>query len=306
MIAAIGESLIDVITEDGINKKETVGGCPFNVALAASRLGASITYFGKISDDAYGRMILEKMIDNEMLFDPALCGAKERTLCSKALLDEKGNANYVFDYEGTAACSMTEDELYSVLCNQTDVDMAFLGSISLVMEPGCDAIVPAIYRMKSRPKMFLDPNVRPSLISNPEAYRRFILGLAGGCDVVKVSEDDIEFLFPGVDMEVAEKRFAGLCEWNLIVTRGSRGSTWYTKFFKVDCPVFSVERIVDTIGCGDAFDAAVMTCLQSRGLIEDVADLDRKTIEDILRYASKAAALNCTKEGCDPPYKDEM
>ncbi len=301
MIAAVGESLFDIIGERAV-----AGGCAFNTALAAARLGAAVTYFGKISKDRYGGMLLEKLIDNGVLFDPELCNCEAPTLCSSVVLDDSGKAKYVFDYKGTAACSFTEEELSRSFSNEGDIDMAFFGSISLLMEPGCDAIVPAIHGIESRPKLFLDPNIRPSMVKDPRAFRDMVFSLVGGCDIVKASDEDISFLYPGIPLEEAERRFAGLCEWNLIVTRGSEGSTWYTKFFKVDCPAVKVDAVVDTIGCGDTFNAAVMEYLQSHDLVSEVSDLDKDTIRKILEHASKAAALNCAKEGCDPPFKEEL
>ncbi len=301
MIASIGESLID-----RVNGKELLGGCPFNVAIAAARLGAAVTYYGKMSSDEYGSRFLERMIDCGVIFDPDLCNAPEPTLCSEVVTDDQGRASYVFRTQGTAASSLTQQELETSLAVGSDTDIVFFGSIAMLMSPIKDAILPAIHGIKSRPKYFFDPNIRPSLSDDPEAYRNMVLSILGGCEVVKMSDEDVAFLMPGLERSVAEQRLAGLCEWNLIVTHGSEGSSWYTKSFRVDCPPVKVESIVDTIGCGDTFSAAVLAYLQSHDLVSTVADLDKATIEAILAYASKAAALNCQKEGCDPPYGDEL
>ena len=303
MIAAVGESLIDIV-----NGKELIGGCPFNVALAASRLGAPVSYFGKVSADRQGLMILEKMIDNGILFDPELCNAPEPTLCSKAVLDAEGKASYVFDYQGTAACTITESELSRSFSNEGDINLVFLGSISLVMEPGCEAIVPAIRKIEGHPALFLDPNVRPSMISDPEAYRKMIIGLAGTCDLVRVSDEDLSFLYPGMPADEAEKKMIRACKGALIVTRGAEGSTWFAKTFRVDCPVFNAGAVVDTIGCGDTFDGAVIAFLDRNSLTDKISSLDKETVGRMLDYASKAAGLNCLFEGCDPPRRtaDEM
>ena len=174
MIACVGESLIDRIGE-----KTFIGGCPLNVAVAASRLGAPVTFFGKISSDEYGLSILEKMIDDGILFDPQCCNASESTLCSKATVGEDGKAAYTFDYEGTAACSMTEAELSESFANEGDIDLVFFGSISLLMEPGCNAILPAIRSIATRPKLVFDPNIRPALIQDPESYRKMVFSTLG-------------------------------------------------------------------------------------------------------------------------------
>ena len=298
MIACVGESLIDRIGD-----KTLIGGCPLNVAVAASRLGAPVTFFGKISSDEYGLSILEKMIDDGILFDPQSCNASEPTLCSKATVGEDGKASYTFDYEGTAACSMTEAELSASFANEGDIDLVFFGSISLLMEPFCDAIVPAMRAIQTRPRWFLDPNVRPSMVRDAEAYRKMIISLAGECDIVKVSEEDLSYLLPGLEPSEAEARFLSMCRSNLLITRGGNGSTWLTKDIRVDCPAFIAGSVVDTIGCGDTFDGAVIAYLQRNDLIASLEKLGRSDIETMLDYASKAAGLNCLFEGCDPPRR---
>ena len=298
MIACVGESLIDRIGD-----KTLIGGCPLNVAVAASRLGAPVTFFGKISSDEYGLSILEKMIDDGILFDPQSCNASEPTLCSKATMGEDGKASYTFDYEGTAACSMTEAELSASFANEGDIDLVFFGSISLLMEPFCDAIVPAMRKISTKPRWFLDPNVRPSMIKDPEAYRKMILSLAGESDIVKVSDEDLSYLLPGLEASEAEKKLSGMCRSNLIVTRGAEGSSWYTKSFRVDCPAFLIDWFVDTIGCGDTFDGAVIAYLERNGLIGCLENLSREDVGKMLDYASKAAGLNCLFEGCNPPRR---
>ena len=298
MIACVGESLIDRIGD-----KTLIGGCPLNVAVAASRLGAPVTFFGKISSDEYGLSILEKMIDDGILFDPQSCNASEPTLCSKATVGEDRKATYTFDYEGTAACSMTEAELSASFANEGDIDLVFFGSISLLMEPFCDAIVPAMRTISTKPRWFLDPNVRPSMVRDGEAYRKMIFSLAGDSDIVKVSEEDLSYLLPGLEPSEAEARFLSLCRSNLLITRGENGSTWLTKDIRVDCPAFIAGSVVDTIGCGDTFDGAVIAYLQRNDLIASLEKLGRSDIETMLDYASKAAGLNCLFEGCDPPRR---
>ena len=304
MIGTIGESLIDIF--DG---KERIGGCPFNVALAASRMGAPVSFFGKVSADGYGLSILERMIDNGVLFDPQLCNAPEPTLCSRAVLDEEGKATYVFDYKGTAACNLTEDELSKALNVEGDIDMLFIGSISLVMEPGCKAIMPAVRKLEGHPVIFLDPNVRPSMVGDPEAYRKMILDIAGECALVRVSEEDLDFLIPSVPRDEAERRLLQLCGGSLIVTRGAEGSTWYQKGnksadeFRIDMPCCKVDKLVDTIGCGDTFDGAVIAWLERNGMLRRIGGLTEEQVGKMLAYASRASALNCLHEGCEPPRR---
>lgn len=295
MIACVGESLVDII-----ESRHLLGGCPFNVARSCARLGASVSYYGKVSSDPYGLEILTQMVDDCVIFDPMLCNSPKPTLCSKASVDSQGKAVYEFDYRNTCANDMTEEELSESFATMTDIDLVFFGSISLAMEGVRDSIVPAIQSIATHPKLFLDPNIRPALVSDSTSYRERILDLAKDCHVVKVSDEDLTFLGLG------EKQMLDLGMDNLIVTRGEKGSTWYTRTFRVDCPSYPVNAIVDTIGCGDVFDGAVLTYLQSHDLVGELGGLDEATVKDILVYAGKAAALNCLAEGCNPPFAESM
>ena len=240
-----------------------------------------------------------------VLFDPQSCNASQPTLCSKAVIGQDCKATYTFDYEQTAACSMTEAELSASFANEGDINLVFFGSISLLMEPMASAIVPAMRGISTKPAWFLDPNVRPSMVRNPDAYRKMILDLAEESDIVKVSDEDLAYLFPGLGAEEAEKKMAGICRSNLIVTRGEKGSSWYTKSFRTDCPAFNagIGQIVDTVGCGDTFSGAVIAYLDRNNLIGQLADLRRCDVDSMLDYASRAAGLNCLFEGCNPPRR---
>ena len=130
-----------------------------------------------------------------------------------------------------------------------------------------------------------------------------ILDLAGECDLVKVSDEDLAYLLPGISTAEAEVKMRKACRGSLIVTRGVHGSTWFSKGFYVDAPCFSAGRIVDTIGCGDTFDGAVIAWLERNGLINGIATLTRDDVRKMMEYASKAAGLNCLFEGCEPPRR---
>ncbi len=301
MIASVGESLIDFI-----NGENFTGGCAFNAAIAASRLGGAVTFFGKVSSDELGHMILEKMIDNGVLFDPQLCNSDKPTLVGRIKTDEKGIATYSFDYKGTATCDISTAELSRSFDNEGDIDIVLFGSISLIMEPGCNAIWPAIKSIKTKPALVLDPNVRPSLIKDGASYRKWILSLASECDIVKVSEEDMDYLFPDIERSEAERRFVSVCKSNLVVTRGAEGSTWFTKAQRYDCPPVKVDKVADTVGCGDTFAAALLVFIEENDLSKKLGSLDGDNIGKALAFASKASAMNCLKDGCNPPFRSEM
>ena len=309
MIVCIGESLIDVV--DGGNH---VGGCPLNVAMAASRLGASVALFSKVSQDSLGRLILETLIDNCIMFDPPMCSSPLYTMKGHAVVDEKGSASYKFDWEGSATVSFTQKELENAFSVMTDIDFVMTGSLGTVLPPGCDEIFPAISTIEPKPVVFYDPNVRPAVIACMEDFRRKMLEYTAKSDIVKVSDDDLALVFGPNGADASANGFRRFCKdhnVHLVVTRGSNGSTWFAPSFAVDVPAFEVNDVVDTIGCGDTFDGAILMQLQkmkdemnlpsstpARAVLDSLGHED---VRRLLGFASKASALNCREKGCNPP-----
>lgn len=301
MIVCVGESLVDVIDKDGV-VSETVGGCPLNVALTTARLGSSTALFTKISSDSYGNMILEKLIDNCIMFDPQLCNCELPTLCSKAFIDHDGKAEYIFDWKQTVASNVTVAQLSNAFSVMTDIDFIMTGSLMLAFPTTREAVFSAIETINPRPVIFYDPNVRPAVIEDMEDFKEHMLQYAQKCEILKISEDDLSLVFPNLSVEAAIQELRKVCKLYLIVTHGEKGSSWYAPSFTVRVPSCPVETLVDTIGCGDVFSGAILAQLQKR------KDNDKKSIEDIseteakriLEFASMMAANNCTKQGCDP------
>ncbi len=306
MIVCVGESLIDIVCSKEDETRilsERIGGCPLNVALTTARLGASTALFSKTSTDAYGNLILEKLIDNCIMFDPQLCNFELPTLCSKALIDKAGKADYVFDWKKTVASNATVAQLSNAFAVMTDIDFIMTGSLMLAFPETRESVFPAIETIEPKPVVFYDPNVRPAVIEAMADFKNRMLEFAKKCEFVKVSEEDLKLVFPEATLQEAVQELKKVCKLHLIVTKGEKGATWYAPSFEVSVPSLSVETIVDTIGCGDVFSGAILAKLQKR------KDHSRKTVEEItqseakemLEFASKIAAYNCTQQGCEPP-----
>lgn len=309
MIVCIGESLIDVV-----EGKNIVGGCPLNVAVAASRLGSSVALFSKVSGDDLGTLILDKLIDDCVMFEPHLCSSPLPTMKGHAVVDSEGRASYAFDWEGSASVSLSREELIDAFSSMTDVDFVMTGSLGTVLPPSCNAIFPAIEAVQPHPVVLYDPNVRPALISNMEKFKHEMMQFVKKCDIVKVSDEDLHTVF-GEDE--SERNLEAFCNGNsihVIVTRGKDGSSWIAPGFRVDVPAQTVPHVVDTIGCGDTFTGAVLSALQRRkdGMKLPVSSSSRICLDalgpeearTILDFASKASALNCMEKGCNPPHRD--
>ncbi len=304
MIVCVGESLIDVAYKNG-TISETIGGCPLNVALTTARLGTSTALFTKVSSDSYGNMILEKLINNCIMFDPQLCNVDLPTLCSKAIIDQDGKAEYIFDWKQTVAANVTASQLSNAFSVMTDIDFIMTGSLLLSFSSTRDAIFPAIETISPSPVIFYDPNVRPMVIEDIEDFKINMLQYAQKCEIVKISEDDLNLVFSNLSLDEAVQELRKYCKLHLIVTRGERGASWYAPNFIVNVPACKVENLVDTIGCGDVFSGSILAQLQKRKDttkkgIEDITEIEAKQMLD---FASKMAADNCTKQGCDPSFK---
>ncbi len=304
MIVCVGESLIDVVYKNG-TVSETIGGCPLNVALTTARLGSSTALFTKVSSDSYGNMILEKLIDNCIMFDPQLCNENLPTLCSKAIIDSEGKAQYTFDWQQTVAANVTVAQLSNAFSVMTDIDFIMTGSLLLTFPSTRDAIFPAIDTISPAPVIFYDPNVRPMVIEHMDEFKTNMLQYAQKCEIVKISEDDLNLVFSNLSLEEAIQELRKYCKLHLIVTLGERGSMWFAPNFTTSVAACQVEKLVDTIGCGDVFSGSILAQLQKRKeeTKKGIEDITETEVKEILEFASKMAADNCAKKGCDPSPK---
>ena len=307
MIICVGESLVDVVYKDD-TVTETVGGCPLNVALTTARLDASTALFSKTSTDAYGNLILEKLIDNCVMFDPQLCNQALPTLCAKAMIDKDGKAQYLFDWKQTVASNVTVEELSKAFSVMTDIDFIMTGSLMLAFPTTRDAVFPAVNTINPKPVVFYDPNVRPAVIEDMDDFKVRMLEFARQSEIVKISEDDIKLVFPKNSIEEAIDELRKVCKLHLIVTRAEKGSTWYAKNFEVNTLSQKVEHLVDTIGCGDVFSGAILAKLQKRkdSGKQDVENITEEEAKEMLEFATRAASYNCTQKGCEPPTEAQL
>ncbi|MGX8679599.1 MAG: PfkB family carbohydrate kinase [Sphaerochaetaceae bacterium] len=295
MIVTVGESLVDII-----GGKAFPGGSPLNVAAASSRLDSSAAYVGRISSDSYGKQILDMLIDDIVFFEPRLCNAAERTSSAMAVANEKGDVSYTFDFDGTASVNVTASQIRSGFESIADLQFLFAGSVSLALEPCGTSIEEVVLGLDEDVVVMLDPNVRTSVSSDMSSLRARIERLAARASVVRFSSDDIAALYPGFSDEQTAGRMSELGVKNTIITRGSKGSSWYSDGMVFFEPAIAVKP-VDTVGCGDTFDGAVLHCLDRIGFCRR-DELSDENIRRILRFATVAATENCLKSGCNPPH----
>jgi len=277
----IGEALIDIVERpDGVTD-EHVGGSPLNVAVGLSRLGRDVDFLTYIGDDDRGRLIAEYVAaSGAHLLDGSL--AARRTPIAKALLDAAGSATYEFDIDWQLDAT-------------PDIDpplVVHTGSIATVLEPGCRHVEDLLETYRGSATVTLDPNVRPVLITDAEQAKARIERLVERSDVVKASDEDLQWLAPDTAPEEVAHRWSKRGPALVAVTMGGHGAFAVSAAGLVRVPARSVQ-VIDTVGAGDSFMTGMLDALWSLGLLgADRRDGLRRISTDQLEVVLNAAALN--------------
>ncbi|MGE4454611.1 MAG: carbohydrate kinase [Sphaerochaeta sp.] len=316
MIGVIGEALIDFIAKGTIGSfvpyDSVVGGCALNTAVATSRQGSPVSYMGKLSADVFGQRMLNHLIESEVLFDPSLCAAPQPSLLAMANLDEEGKASYSFYTKGTSVVSLEKEELLGALREHTDMKVVHIGSISLALDPLSDAILSALEAYEPKPVVFLDPNVRPSIMSDMPSFRQTMERAMKLASIVKISDEDLLLLYDGKNVKNLARSLAKEHSLHVILTLGKQGSIWFTPDGEsasmgiIDLPV------IDTVGAGDTFSGGLLSYLYERdcfgkdGEVPRLEELSLDLIKDALTWATASSAITCSRRGCDPPRTEEI
>lgn len=307
MIAVCGEALIDLIParcgdEDGFVARP--GGSPFNVAVGLARLGVPTAFVGRLSRDHFGQLLRERLEDEDVDLDPVAIG-DEPTALAVVHVDRSGHPSYSFHWEGTADRLLSPADLPAELPEVTTA--IHLGSVSLALEPGASTIATLVERERSDRVVSLDPNVRPAVVGDGDAYRDLLAAWVRRADLVKVSVEDLDWLAPGTEPAAVAHRWLDEGASLVVVTRGGDGALGVTAGSEVNVGAPAVE-VVDTVGAGDAFTAGLLAALAGRDLLarDALADLDERVMDEVLRVATTVAALTCTRAGADPPGRGEV
>jgi fructokinase len=286
---------------DVVDGHAAPGGSPFNMARALSRLGVPAAFMGHLSNDSYGRALLEALGRDGV--DTALVSiGHEKTTLAVASVDGEGLAHYEFAVEGTAAPNLTSGMLPPRLDSR--ITAICTGSLGLALEPMASTLAELVSRERGGRVVILDPNVRPGLVPD-DAYRGRLQEMAGMSTIVKASEEDLAWLYPGLDREAAVDKMLEGGVALVAVTLGAAGALAAHEDALVTVPAVAVD-IVDTIGAGDAFGAALVAWLHEHSALEPDLDLPPDKLRAALEFACLAAAITCTRAGADPPRREEI
>ena len=302
-ILAIGEALIDVVItyEQPDFPVEIPGGSPANVALTLGRLNRPVALATWIGLDERGRLIDFHMNDSGVHVTAASRGASH-TSTALARLDESGAASYTFDLEWAPTPPIKVPATAQIL---------EAGSISAIIEPGASAVLDALTRGREHSLVCFYTNARPSMMGEPESALASIERFIALADVVKVSDEDIEWLTGGAPIDEVVDRWLGMGPSLVVVTRGKHGSDVATdsglRFTKTPADV----PVVDTVGAGDSFMGGIIDAMWGMGLRgadarETLRTLPEEQVRAIIDRASAVSDVTVSRKGANPPWAHEL
>ena len=288
-----GEVLIDILPTGPV-----VGGGPANTAKALARLGNDVHFIDGISSDTYGRSAREELLRDGVNLDLALASDKP-TCTATVTLDAAGGASYEFLIDGTATFDFASSWLPDPYRYQPQV--LHIGTLVTMIEPGASALYDWAMAVAELAPIVFDPNIRPSVQPDRDLYEAAVEKWAALSAVIKVSDDDLAWLFPDQSIDDVANRWINDGAFLVVVTKGADGLVGYTADDRVEVPGVKVD-VVDTVGAGDTVGAIVVEAMLAHGLIELRGDL----LRSVLTRAAAAAAITCSRKGAQPPYKHEL
>lgn len=306
MLTVIGEGLVDVVQRSsGIEAH--VGGSPLNVAVGLARLDHPVQFIGRYGRDAYGESVAAHLKASSVMLPQAPDGLP--TSVATALVDDDGAATYTFDLAwelpGLA------ERLPFMLQGTT---LLHTGSIATMLAPGAADVLAAVEHSHPSATISFDPNCRPSIITDADYARHQAEKFVTLSDIVKASDEDLAWLYPGVDVLDSARRWLSLGGAGgpamVVVTRGATGPWGITAAGEAEFAAPRVE-VADTVGAGDSFMAALLSGVVDRGLAgaQNRAELRALPAEDLtalLAHAARAAAVTVSRAGANPPTRAEL
>ncbi|MEV6695140.1 carbohydrate kinase [Micromonospora sp. NPDC051196] len=296
-VTVLGEAVVDLVQAPDGRFTAHPGGSPLNVAVGLARLGVPAALLARFSTSRFGRQLRTHAEGNGVDLRHAVDTDDPATLAIASLRGD-GVAAYDFYVEGTADWQWRDEELSPAL---TGRGILHTGSLAVFLSPGADRVADALHTARARGALIsIDPNIRPGLIGTPAQARARIEHLAALAHLVKASEEDVAWLYPGRPVEDVLRHWRDLGAALAVVTLGADGALALSGTRRFRQPAPAVE-VVDTIGAGDAFTAGLLAELSHAA--------DGWTDEDVaaaLRYAVEVAAVTCTRAGADPPCREEL
>ena len=302
VVVVAGEALIDLIW-DGAGLHPYPAGGPFNTAVSLGRLGVPVGFLGRLSDDPFGRLLEARLAESGVDRRYLLHGEAPTPL---AVVHPAGVGDHSFSFylAGTAYAEVTAADLPAL---EPEVSALHVGTLALATDPPATAFEQLIARESERRLVVVDPNIRPAVCGDRDAYLRRFESWADQAHMVKLSADDADWLYPGVAYETVVETILARGPRLVVLTLGPKGALARTPTASARVAASLVE-VVDTVGAGDAFGAGLLRRLWETGRLDarTVGRLDDEELAGVLTFATAVAALQCSRAGATPPTLEEV
>jgi fructokinase len=292
-----GEVLIDLIL-DGSDRTPIVGGGPANTAKALSKIGIDTQFIDGISNDDYGQMAKDELVHSGVKLDYVKYSDKPTCLAIVSL-SYAGSALYEFVIENTATFDFTSDWLPNPQTERPA--LLHIGTLATAIEPGASVLFEWTQSVAKVAPIVFDPNIRPAVINDREQYVVQVERWVSISSAVKVSDEDIRWLYPPLEIEQVVNNWLAKGPSLIVVTYGDEGLAGYRVGEKVSVDAVKVA-VVDTVGAGDTVGAILVEAIVKDGL----ETLSGVRLEMMLKRAAKAAAITVSRSGVNPPTLKEI
>jgi fructokinase len=286
-----GEALVDIVVPTAGRTEHAPGGSPLNVAVGLSRLGVETLLVTRLGDDEHGRLVRAHVEASGVTLADGSVDPSVRTSTATAHLDERGAATYDFDLAWDLPPVPLPDGATAL----------HVGSIGAALRPGRDAVMRLVEEAAADELLVTyDPNMRPVFTPDREQAWADVREVAAASRLVKLSDEDLEFLLPGSTAEDAGRTLLGGRTQVVVVTHGGSGAVAFTRGTAVEVPS-RPSQVIDTVGAGDSFMSALVAVVAEQGLATAAEPLRRQ-----VEAAHRAAAITVSRRGADPPRRDEL
>ena len=292
-----GEVLIDLIPDES-KHVAVVGGGPANTAKALAKLGVKAYFIDGISNDEYGQMAKVELLSANVLLNYAQYSNKP-TCTAKVTLSKSGSASYEFVIEDTATFDFSDQWLPDP--QSLKPSLLHIGTLATVIEPGASVLFEWAQSVARVAPIVFDPNIRPAVLSDRNEYVKKVEKWVEISSAVKVSDEDLNWLYPGKSIDEIVKNWLEEGVQIVVVTLGDKGITAYRENEQLYVDAVKVV-VADTVGAGDTVGAVLVEAIVNNGLDK----LTGEVLKTMLNRASKAAAITVSLTGANPPSKEEI
>lgn len=302
MITVMGEALIDIIVSpQGEVAAAAIGGAPLNTARTLARLDVPVSFLGGVSTDAFGRRISRMLASDGVAYALGEPMAAPTTLAI-AELDDAGAATYRFVFDGTSATLVTPSQALAAVGD--DCSVLHVGTLALVLEPLAQATRAVVEAAPASRIVMVDPNCRPAVMTGSAVFQETLDSVLARADVVKVSGDDLAFLYPGERPSTAAEQLHMRTGATVLFTDGANSVEVMCAGGKQVLEVPTVA-VIDTVGAGDSFSGGFLAHWVHQGWGPgELHELD--AVVAGAEFGIRVAGITCQRAGAEPPFAAEL